>query len=124
MRGGDRVSGSELRRATSGLGRDWTVERPEGTLTLFHQFATFADAWAFLAEVARVAEDEGHYPDLSNSGDRVLIRLGGAGIGVGVGDGGVSARDLRVARRIDALLRRHRRPGLPAVASLVPAGRA
>jgi 4a-hydroxytetrahydrobiopterin dehydratase len=113
---GDRLGAAALRRAASGLGRDWAVQ---GTgLTLFHQFATFADAWAFLAEVARAAEDEGHYPDWSNSGDRVLIRLGTAE------PAGVSARDLRLARRIDALLLRHRRPGLPAVAALVPAGRA
>jgi len=38
-------------------------------------FADFAEAFAFMTEVAAIAEELGHHPDWSNSWNRVTIDL-------------------------------------------------
>lgn len=68
----------------------------DGILRVF-TFPDFARAFAFMTEVARLAEEMNHHPDWSNSYNRVEIALSSHDIG------GLSQRDIRLARAIDAL---------------------
>lgn len=61
------------------------------------QFADFNAAWGFMARVALAAEKMDHHPDWSNVYDRVDIELSSHDIG------GVSERDVALARKIDAI---------------------
>ncbi len=61
------------------------------------RFADFADAFAFMTRVARVADELDHHPDWSNSWNKVDIVL------TTHEAHGFTARDLALAREIDAL---------------------
>ncbi|WP_308917086.1 4a-hydroxytetrahydrobiopterin dehydratase [Jannaschia sp. LMIT008] len=60
-------------------------------------FSGFPAAWAFMSRVALLAERHDHHPDWRNSWNRVEIRL------TTHDTGGVTARDLDLARAIDAI---------------------
>lgn len=60
-------------------------------------FKDFSQAFAFMARVALLAEKAGHHPDWSNSYNRVSITLSTHDAG------GVTQKDIELARRIDAL---------------------
>ncbi len=62
------------------------------------RFRDFSEAWGFMARVALLAEAQDHHPEWSNVWNRVEILL------TTHDAGGLSARDLRLARAIDALL--------------------
>ena len=66
------------------LARDW-------------RFPDFGAAWGFLSRVALLAERHDHHPEWSNTYGRVSIVL------TTHDAGGLSARDVRLARAIDAL---------------------
>lgn len=61
-------------------------------------FADFSAAWGFMARVALLAESQDHHPEWSNVWNKVEITLSTHDAG------GLSARDLRLAQAIDALL--------------------
>jgi 4a-hydroxytetrahydrobiopterin dehydratase len=61
-------------------------------------FADFPQAWGFMARVALLAEKRDHHPEWSNVWNRVSIVLSTHDAG------GLSARDVELARAIDALL--------------------
>jgi 4a-hydroxytetrahydrobiopterin dehydratase len=74
---------------TEGAGRD-----------AIHKSFTFTDfnaAWGFMARVALVAERMDHHPEWFNVWNRVDITLATRDAG------GVSARDIGLARAIDAI---------------------
>lgn len=60
-------------------------------------FADFAEAWAFMSQVAVLAEEQDHHPDWANSWNRVDITL------ISHDKGCVTDRDRRLAAAIDAL---------------------
>lgn len=62
------------------------------------RFADFAEAFAFMTEVAREAEAMDHHPDWSNVYDRVVIDLQTHDAG------GITELDIELAERIDALI--------------------
>ena len=70
----------------------------EGRLHRELRFADFVAAFAFMAQVAQVAEALGHHPDWSNSWNRVVIDLTTHDLG------GLSDLDLELASRINQLL--------------------
>jgi 4a-hydroxytetrahydrobiopterin dehydratase len=74
----------------------WREE--DGALRREFVFVDFAAAWAFMTEVARVAEQHDHHPDWSNSWNRVSIALRSHDVGR------VTARDHRMAEEIDRLV--------------------
>lgn len=75
----------------------WNVV--DGALSRQLVFADFAAAFEFMTRVARIAEDEGHHPDWSNSWNVVNISLRTHDAG-----GVITERDLRLARRINEVL--------------------
>jgi len=75
----------------------WNVV--DGALNRQLVFADFAAAFAFMTRVARIAEDEGHHPDWSNSWNVVNISLRTHDAG-----GVITERDLRLAWRINEVL--------------------
>lgn len=79
------------------------AELPEWTLDGEHlkrsfRFRDFNAAWGFMARVALLAEAQDHHPEWFNVWNRVDIAL------TTHDAGGLSARDVRLARAIDALL--------------------
>jgi 4a-hydroxytetrahydrobiopterin dehydratase len=76
-------------RVASGDARD-AVERS-------FAFRDFSAAWGFMSRVALLAEAAGHHPEWFNVYNRVRIVLTTHDVG------GVSARDVELARRIDAV---------------------
>jgi 4a-hydroxytetrahydrobiopterin dehydratase len=61
------------------------------------RFADFSEAFAFMTRVALAAEKADHHPDWSNSWNKVVLALSTHS------EGGVSGRDIALARAIDAL---------------------
>ena len=72
----------------------------DGALTREFRFESFVDAFAFMTQVAFIAEDMGHHPEWSNVYDRVSIRLTTHDVGNSVTD-----LDRTMAARIDAVHR-------------------
>ena len=61
------------------------------------RFADFSTAWGFMSRVALLAEAQDHHPEWSNVYNRVEIVL------TTHDAGGLSVRDVKLARAIDAL---------------------
>jgi 4a-hydroxytetrahydrobiopterin dehydratase len=61
------------------------------------RFRDFSAAWAFMSRVALLAEKQDHHPEWSNVYNRVEILL------TTHDAGGLSERDLKLARAIDRL---------------------
>lgn len=64
------------------------------------KFSDFVEAFGFMSRVALLAERADHHPEWSNVYNRVDIRL------TTHDAGGLSARDIALARAIDALIAR------------------
>lgn len=77
---------------------EWRILPGRDALHRAFRFADFNAAWGFMARVALLAEAQDHHPEWSNVYNRVEITL------TTHDAGGLSARDIRLARAIDALL--------------------
>lgn len=75
---------------------DWTLDGEH--LKRSFRFADFNAAWGFMARVALLAEAQDHHPEWFNVYNRVDIAL------TTHDAGGLSARDVKLATAIDALL--------------------
>jgi len=62
------------------------------------EFSDFAEAFAFMTRVAEIAEEMDHHPDWSNSWNQVTIELWSHD------KGAITARDVDLARRINAVV--------------------
>lgn len=84
---------------TEALGRlpGWTLAEDGNALRRSFTFRDFSEAFGFMARVALAAEKMDHHPDWTNVYNRVDIKLSSHDIG------GLSARDVKLATRIDAL---------------------
>lgn len=73
----------------------WTLDgdQIERLLT----FANFVDAMIFVNHVAEIAEEEGHHPEIRIVYNRVTLILSTHDAG------GLTEKDFRMARRIDAV---------------------
>ena len=83
------------------LARDlpgWSLVVDRDAITRAFRFADFNQAWGFMSRVALLAEKHDHHPEWSNVWNRVEITLSTHDAG------GLSARDVALARAIDALL--------------------
>ncbi|TDQ78494.1 pterin-4-alpha-carbinolamine dehydratase [Dongia mobilis] len=91
-----RLTDSEIAAAAQELGH-WQVSADRTALQRDFRFRNFSEAWAFMSRVALLAEAQDHHPEWSNVYNRVSIRLTTHDCR------GLSARDLRLARDIDAI---------------------
>ena len=73
-------------------------QEQDGALYKKFEFANFAEAFAFMTQVAALAEKQNHHPDWSNSWNVVEISLRSHDKG-----GKVTDRDIRLAAAIDEL---------------------
>ena len=75
----------------------WQLVEGRDAIRREFRFRDFSEAWGFMARVALLAEAQDHHPEWSNVWNRVEILLSTHDAG------GLSARDVRLARAIDAL---------------------
>ena len=76
----------------------WTLAENRDAIRRSFRFKDFSEAFGFMARVALLAEAQDHHPEWSNVWNRVEIEL------TTHDAGGLSARDVRLAQAIDALL--------------------
>jgi 4a-hydroxytetrahydrobiopterin dehydratase len=94
-----KLSEEELRFALESLG-NWQVQG--GKLRRTYRFRDFVEAWGFMSEAALIVQQMDHHPEWSNVYHTVVVEL------VTHDAGGITARDVELARRIEALAgRRH-----------------
>jgi 4a-hydroxytetrahydrobiopterin dehydratase len=89
----ERLSDDEIRQGLASLA-GW--ERLGDALAKQFSFSDFKAAMAFANRVAAVAEELDHHPDILIQYDTVTLTLSSHDAG------GITERDLRLARRIDA----------------------
>ena len=75
----------------------WRLTEGRDAIRREFRFRDFSEAWGFMARVALLAEAQDHHPEWSNVYNRVEVLL------TTHDAGGLSQRDLRLARAIDAL---------------------
>lgn len=75
----------------------WTLARDGAAIVRTFGFSDFSEAFAFMTRVALLAETLDHHPEWSNVYNRVEIAL------TTHDAGGLSLRDVKMAKRIDAL---------------------
>ncbi len=78
----------------------WRLDESRGAISRSFRFADFVDAFAFMTEVALVAERSNHHPEWFNVYDRVDITL------TTHDAGGLSQRDIDLARFADRAFER------------------
>lgn len=76
----------------------WQAVEGRDAIRRSFRFRDFSEAWGFMARVALLAESQDHHPEWSNVWNRVEILLSTHDAG------GLSARDVRLARAIDTLM--------------------
>ena len=75
----------------------WKLVEGRDAITRSFRFKDFSEAWGFMARVALLAEAQDHHPEWFNVWNRVEITLSTHDAG------GLSARDVRLAKAIDAI---------------------
>ncbi len=75
----------------------WRLAEGRDAIRREFRFRDFSEAWGFMARVALLAEAQDHHPEWSNTYNRVEVLL------TTHDAGGLSERDLRLARAIDGL---------------------
>ena len=75
----------------------WSLVNGRDAIERSFRFRDFSEAWGFMNRVALLAEKHDHHPEWANVWNRVEIVLSTHDAG------GLSARDVALARAIDAL---------------------
>jgi 4a-hydroxytetrahydrobiopterin dehydratase len=91
-----KLTSEELEQELSELD-GWSIEGDNLTKTL--KFPTFPGGIAFVNQTAELAEDMGHHPDINIRYSTITLYLSTHD------EGGITAKDIALARRIDALSR-------------------
>lgn len=94
----EQLSEAERADALDGL-PEWDHDAGRDAITRSFTFDDFSQAFAFMTQVALLAEKADHHPEWSNVWNRVDILL------TTHDAGGLSGRDIDMARAIDALVR-------------------
>ena len=76
----------------------WTMVNGRDAIERHFQFADFNEAFSFMTRVAMFAEQQNHHPEWFNVWNRVHIILSTHDAG------GLSLRDIRLAKDIDAIV--------------------
>jgi 4a-hydroxytetrahydrobiopterin dehydratase len=77
---------------------EWQASPGRDAIQRSFKFENFSEAWGFMNRVALLAESQDHHPEWSNVYNRVEILLSTHECG------GLSERDLKLARAIDKLV--------------------
>ena len=77
---------------------EWALAREGKAIARTFRFKDFSEAWGFMNRVALLAETQDHHPEWFNVYNRVEVTL------TTHDAGGLSARDVRMAAAMDALL--------------------
>lgn len=93
----EQLTPDERAQALDALG-EWDFDDARDGIVRQFIFADFSEAFAFMTRVALLAEVQDHHPEWSNVWNRVDILL------TTHDAGGLSERDVRMAKAIDALL--------------------
>lgn len=80
----------------------WALSDDELSVSASLKFANFVEAWGFMTEIAIAAEAFNHHPEWSNVWNRVDITL------TTHDAGGLTEKDIALARAIEAALDRRR----------------
>jgi 4a-hydroxytetrahydrobiopterin dehydratase len=91
-----KLSGAERDEALASLA-GWTFDAGRDGIAKSFRFADFGEAFAFMTRVALEAEKADHHPDWTNVWNRVEIFL------TTHSAGGLTANDIALARKIDAI---------------------
>jgi 4a-hydroxytetrahydrobiopterin dehydratase len=88
----------ERQQVAEGLQKlsQWTLQGNQ--IERLISFENFVDAMIFVNKVAEIAEEEGHHPDIRIVYNRVTLAL------TTHDAGGLTNKDLQMARRIESLL--------------------
>ena len=89
---------AEEREAALDALPEWTLRADGKAIMRSFRFGDFTQAWAFMGKVAALTEEQDHHPEWFNVYNRVEITL------TTHDAGGLSERDVRMARAIDLLL--------------------
>ncbi|MCZ8142564.1 MAG: 4a-hydroxytetrahydrobiopterin dehydratase [Acetobacteraceae bacterium] len=92
----EKLSAGE-RAGLAGTLPEWKLVEGRDAITRSFRFKDFSEAWGFMARVALLAEAQDHHPEWFNVWNRVEITLSTHDAG------GLSARDVRLAKAIDAI---------------------
>ncbi|WP_414714470.1 4a-hydroxytetrahydrobiopterin dehydratase [Sphingomonas sp.] len=93
----EQLSQAEREDALEGL-PEWDYQDGRDAITRSFTFDDFSQAFAFMTQVALLAEKADHHPEWSNVWNRVDILL------TTHDAGGLSGRDIDMAQAIDALV--------------------
>jgi 4a-hydroxytetrahydrobiopterin dehydratase len=93
----EQLSQAEREDALEGL-PEWDHDDARDAITRSFTFDDFSQAFAFMTQVALLAEKADHHPEWSNVWNRVDILL------TTHDAGGLSERDIEMAQAIDALV--------------------
>lgn len=77
---------------------EWRLVEGRDAIARSFRFRDFSEAWGFMARVALLAEAQDHHPEWSNVWNRVEILLSTHDAD------GLSERDVRLAKAIDAVI--------------------
>ena len=88
----------EVRRAALAELSDWDHAVERDAISKHFEFADFSEAFAFMTRVALIAESMDHHPEWKNVYNSVDITL------TTHDADGLSERDVKMARAVDALL--------------------
>jgi 4a-hydroxytetrahydrobiopterin dehydratase len=103
----ERLLGAARQTALRELG-GWSEAEDRDAIRKSFHFSDFSEAWGFLSRIALAAEKMDHHPEIFNVYNRVEIILSTHDAG------GLSGRDVALARVIDELApERDRRPPTP-----------
>ena len=91
-----KLTGKALADALAKL-KGWKKVSDGGAIHKSFKFADFNEAWGFMTRVAMAAEKADHHPEWSNVYNKVEITLSTHD------DGGVTAKDVKLAQFIDGL---------------------
>jgi 4a-hydroxytetrahydrobiopterin dehydratase len=92
----EKLSAADRDAALAGL-TNWTHHPASDSISREWKFPDFIAAFGFMTRVALLAQEADHHPDWSNSFGVVRITLSTHDAG------GLSQKDIDLARRIDAL---------------------
>lgn len=93
----DRLS-EEQRKEALGTLSDWDYDADRDAITLNLEFDDFNEAFGFMTRVALLADKMDHHPEWSNVYNKLEILL------TTHDAGGLSERDVKMAKAIDAML--------------------